>query len=248
MKYRHATLRRMLAAEYALGTLSPRARRRFDRLLADDRKLRREVAGWEQRLAVLQRSTPQAPREVVWSGIERQLQRQQRLALPAAVPITADVRPLGRWRLLALAASLAAVTLGYGLWREQAEGPHIIERVRTVRVEVPVVRPVYAALLQTTAPAQWLVLVQPQEKRLKIMAAGRYPMDANRQELALWLLDESGTPQALALLPSSGVMEMPLPMELPTPAVLAVSLEPKGGSPTGQPSGPVVSEAPLLRL
>lgn len=250
MKYRSDNLRRLLAAEYALGTLPRLARRRFERLLAGDRRLRRELAVWEQRLHLLQVPTPEAPRDVVWSGIERHLQAQQRLSLPPPLPISADPRPLRRWRALAMAASLAAIGLGAGLWQQWLEGPHIIERVRTVQVAVPVAQPLYVALLQPTPtePAQWLVTLQPGEKRLKIMASGHYPMDRAQQDLQLWLLDDSGTPRALAMLPESGVMEMPLPMPLPTQPVLAVSLEPRGGSPSGQPSGPMLSQVPMLKL
>lgn len=249
MKYRDEQLRQILAAEYALGTLPLRARRRFERLLATDRRLRRELAAWEQRLGALHGGfPPQAPRDIVWSGLEGRLQRQRAVSLPPAIPITADRRPLRLWRAGALAASLAAAALGYGLWREQAEGPQVIERVRTERVEVPVIQPVYVALLQSEAPAQWLVMIRPDRRTLTVACSGRYPMDAARQALQLWLLDEAGAAHAMGMLPDSGVAEMPLPMPLPAQPMLAVSLEPKDGSPSGQPSGPMVSQAPLLPL
>jgi anti-sigma-K factor RskA len=50
MKYRNELVREALAAEYALGTLQGRARRRFERSLKDDPALRRHVAGWSARM------------------------------------------------------------------------------------------------------------------------------------------------------------------------------------------------------
>jgi len=251
MKYRDEKLRQMLSAEYVLGTLRGAARRRFQRLLREDRALRREVAWWEGRLAGFHdRIATQAPREIVWAGIEQRLRAQKIATLPAAIPITADRRPLRFWRGWALAASVASLFLAYGLWRQLDAGPQIIERVQTVRVEVPVAQPMpYVAMLQPNAPAQWMVVVVPDRRMLKIASSGAYPLDALNQDLQLWVLDDAGEPHALAVIPASGIIEMPLPMEhMPEKPVMAVSLEPKGGSPTGKPTGPVLTTAPLLQL
>jgi anti-sigma-K factor RskA len=52
--------------------------------------------------------------------------------------------------------------------------------------------------------------------------------------------------------PASGVVQIALPVDAGTalqnvPA-LAVSLEPRGGSPTGLPTGPVLYSGPVERL
>jgi quercetin dioxygenase-like cupin family protein len=58
MNYSDPTLRDSLASEYALGTLSGAARRRFERLMAGDAALRDLVADWEQRLATIPMGLP----------------------------------------------------------------------------------------------------------------------------------------------------------------------------------------------
>lgn len=57
-RYRLPALRSALAAEYALGTLTGRARRRFTRLMVMDPALRDEVRLWKLRLAALAFSRP----------------------------------------------------------------------------------------------------------------------------------------------------------------------------------------------
>ncbi len=57
----------------------------------------------------------------------------------------------------------------------------------------------------------------------------------------LWIIPPGGAPQSLGLL-GDMPMEMPYPMP-PKGWTLAVSMEPVGGSPTGQPTGPVLMSA-----
>jgi len=86
-----------LAREYALGTLSGGARRRFERVLAQAPAAARAVAAWQERFTVLSASLPpMAPRKAVWQGLE------QRLFAPSR-------KSGGRWR--ALGGVLAGVLL-----------------------------------------------------------------------------------------------------------------------------------------
>ena len=50
MKIRNPDIRSLLAAEYALGTLQGRARRRFESLATADPELQREADRWEAHL------------------------------------------------------------------------------------------------------------------------------------------------------------------------------------------------------
>jgi anti-sigma-K factor RskA len=248
MKYQNPKLRQMLAAAYVLGTLRGAARRRFERLLQKDAALAKELRGWERRLSPLQRSfAPVAPREIVWAGIEQRINAARTVALPRARSVLEDRGPLRFWRGWAVAASLATVVLGYGLWLQLRQPPQVIEQVRTVQVLQPMP---YVALLQPNAPAQWIVLVAPARRSLKVSASGAYPIDLNTQSLQIWVLDDAGQPHPMGLMPDGNTsVELPLPdMKMPQKPVIAVSVEPKGGSPTGLPTGPVVTTAPLLQL
>ena len=65
----------------------------------------------------------------------------------------------------------------------------------------------------------------------------------------LWLIPADGKPRPVGLLHADQTVTLTLPPDLAVfaknNAVLAVSLEPPGGSPTGQPTGPVIATGKL---
>src|SRR6187399_2554402 len=93
MKSANRELLDRLAAEYVLGTLRYRARRRFERWLLSP-QVGALVKAWEDRLAGLEpQLTPVIPPANVWHGIETKLELRKR-----------ERRPAMRW--MAVAASL----------------------------------------------------------------------------------------------------------------------------------------------
>jgi anti-sigma-K factor RskA len=68
----------------------------------------------------------------------------------------------------------------------------------------------------------------------------------------LWLILPNQRPHSLGLIHPGQAMRLTIPPDLAgrlTPdAALAISLEPPGGSPTGQPTGPVIASGRLTRL
>jgi anti-sigma-K factor RskA len=68
----------------------------------------------------------------------------------------------------------------------------------------------------------------------------------------LWLIPADGKPRSLGLLRADRAVTITIPPNLMgqivSNAVLAVSLEPLGGSPTGQPTGPVIASGKLTTL
>lgn len=61
----------------------------------------------------------------------------------------------------------------------------------------------------------------------------------------LWLILPGEKPRGLGLLAVGQNFTTQIPVPQNTPMVLAISLEPPGGSPTGLPTGPVIGEAKL---
>ncbi|HEY1077615.1 MAG TPA: anti-sigma factor [Fontimonas sp.] len=243
MKIEHARLKQMLSAEYVLGTLTGRARKRFARLLQTRADLRKEVDYWELRLAGLQRGfTPQTPRAVVWAAIDKAINAQ---TVTPLAPARGKLVFFQAWSALATAASLL---LAFGLYREMQEPP---PATQIVRIEVPVIQPMpYVAVLKPgNSDAQWLVTVSPERRLIRVSSAGVYAMDHQRESLELWVIGEDGKPASLGLLPDGEQGEMVLPAGVPMPSkpMLAVSREPAGGSPTGQPTGPVILVTPAQR-
>jgi anti-sigma-K factor RskA len=227
MRYANPQLQTLLAAEYVLGTLRGRARRRFERLRATLPALAREQAYWETRLAALGlKLAPQVPPVELWRRIERLTQ-----PVPESRPALWD--RIGFWQGVALAASLAAIAMGILLRQLPAPGA-----------------PDYVGIVQAKdSQALWVVQADLQRGELRCRSAGgAYPVPSGH-DLELWLLvKDEAAPISLGVLPQQGEMVMPLKPDLAAKlaraAALAVSLEPAGGSPTGAPTGPVLFTAP----
>jgi anti-sigma-K factor RskA len=74
MNYSRPELGERLAADYALGTMPPRARRRLERAMAGDATLAATVAAWTERLAPLDEiSADEAPAARIWRTIKRRI-------------------------------------------------------------------------------------------------------------------------------------------------------------------------------
>jgi anti-sigma-K factor RskA len=76
--------------------------------------------------------------------------------------------------------------------------------------------------------------------------------ELNQRVLELWLIAPGGKPRSLGLIEAGRAIHINLPADLighvAADTTLAVSLEPPGGSPTGQPTGPVIANGKLTNL
>lgn len=258
MKLAHPELRSTLAAEYALGLMSGRARRRFEAMLARDASLREELTFWHERLAEIPAQlTPVAPRERVWTALAREVLVDENKVRPLhaerRVPPAKPVTPPGLtlWRSWALAASVASLVLAGALWREQQRSAGL-ELAMTALQDQPL--PYVATIQFAGSEARWAVSLHPEKRLMRVhLVPGSMPIDVTRRDLELWMLDAGGTPHSLGVLPKRAASaEMPLP-EMPSEALrlmtlsLAVSEEPRGGSPTGLPTGKVLGAMPAAR-
>ena len=234
MNYDDPLLRQQLAGEYVLGTLRGRARRRFERLLLADPALRDLVEDWEMKLNPLVESmAPVEPPERVWRRI------RARIAL-ARTEAPGWWNRLALWRALAATAVLAVVALGIQLARLPASA-----------VESPPTR--VAVLTGAQGQPAWLLAVVEKpgvggSLRFTVLQPQAVNPD---QSFELWLIPRGeGAPVSAGLLPPSGSGVQPLPASawhsLSRAGAVAVSLEPKGGSPTGAPTGPVLFQGALM--
>lgn len=235
MNYSNPQLRDMLAGEYVLGTLAGPARRRFEQLLREDYALRDVVSAWERRLAPLVDAVPAVtPPRRVWRNIEQRVTPRPRTRLWDRV---------GFWRPLGILASAAFVAVvGYALvvtTREAAQPP-VAKAPATEYV---------AVLNDQKAQPGWVVSATDfAHITVKVLTPSRIEADKAYQ---LWLLPgDNQPPRSLGLLPTGGAKTVAVPAELQTAMaagkVLAVSLEPAGGSPTGLPTGPVLYTGKLV--
>lgn len=243
MKYQDAKLRRMLAAEYVIGLLRGPARRRFEKLAAGDADLLREQRFWEARLgALIAAIKPVAPPERVWLDLSHQIgliEPNKVVPLKREPPAARGASP---WRIGAGLA--AAITMVVAIVVSQRGTP-----VTPPVAQTAPAAPVYVALLKIPdSTMQWTVSLNPAHSRMSVSAAGAPPTVAAGHSVELWWISAKG-PVALGVLPVSGTGAMPLPKEFTDAAgaTLAVSLEPQGGSPTGQPTGPVLTTAAVVK-
>jgi anti-sigma-K factor RskA len=222
-------LRERLAAEYALGTLRGRARERLQRWLRDDPELAAEVARWDARLAPLADALqPVAPPARVWPKIE------QRLALAKPYSVA---KPFSFWKALGLVASGAAAALVAVALLLPLRGTGVPASYIAVLSDPKTSHPVLVATAERGERVLRVTTLEP-----AIHVAGR--------SLELWALPRGGQPKSLGLV-AGEKSELKLlaaaDQSLGDVPALAVSLEPQGGSPTGQPTGPVLYTGPCVK-
>ena len=248
MKYQNAKLRRMLAAEYVLGTLRGPARRRFERLARNDAALRAEQHFWEAQLGRLTGAIrPVTPAPTVWISLQRRIAARNTVPLRRASPNQPQnqPRPAPMWRIWAGMAAAAAVVAVVMVSQQRFTPP---AATPVAQAPVTAAAPVYVAQLKVPdSTMQWTVSLSPDRGQLTVAAAGDYPQ-LGQHSMELWWISPQG-PVALGLLPVQGKGSMTLPRELTAQGgiTLAVSLEPQGGSPTGKPTGPVLTSGPAVQ-
>lgn len=232
MNYRTPERADALAAQFVLGTMPGRVRARFARLARTDRALSDAVRAWEDRLSPLAESLPAVePPAYVWPAILARLDRAAAAPEPRSVWAS-----LGLWRGLTLAGFATAIALALVLLAPPLERP---EATLVVVLAGQDARPALLASADRNG------------RLLTIKAVAPLAPGADRS-LQLWALPPQGNPRSLGLVPASGVARIALPVPAGTAlqdvSALAVSLEPRGGSPTGLPTGPVLYSGPVQRL
>lgn len=221
-----------LAAEYVLGTLKGGARRRFETLLRDDPVLRRVRDEWQARLMPMAEfASSQTPRAQVWRALERRLGIGRR---QAAWQFWRS-ESLLLWRTLGLGALAATLLMALVL--------------RSVLVDAPRVD-YLAALTDEQARTALVVTADSERGRLEVRLVNAAPVGADRS-LQLWAVPRKGNPRSLAVLAGT----VPLALDLTRDALgddvamLAVSLEPRGGSPKPEgPSGPILYKGSWVQV
>jgi len=208
------------AAEYVLGTLELDEAEAARRRLETDAAFAMEVLDWENRLAPLALLvSPVAPPAALWARIE-----DSTGGSISAVAAPAEARPandnrLRWWRATALAGlAVAAGLAGFIALR-------------------PATPPVMAVLTPYATPTPVLVAMAGPNGTIVVRPTASITIAAGK-DLELWALAAGATrPASLGVLPAAGKT---VPPGIAAGTTLLVSLEPKGGSPTGQPTGPVL--------
>ncbi|MCA8017578.1 anti-sigma factor [Burkholderia metallica] len=224
-------------AEYALGVLDADARRELEASAARDPALHATLERWQRRLAPLADDvTPVDPPARIWTRIQHDLGFITSPRPRSAAPSGGWWNSVRLWRWVGIGASAAALGL---------------LAVNVIRVDEAPPRPaaddnhyMAATLAQTDGVARWTATVDLRRARMVVVPANTPPVAADRST-ELWLIPPNAKPISLGVFASNAPASMTLPQaivaQLDARAVLAVSLEPHGGSPSGQPTGPVIA-------
>jgi anti-sigma-K factor RskA len=225
----HGEVLEQLAAEYVLGTLRGQARVRFEQYMRDSARVRQEVWFWEAQLGLLLNAVPSAP-----SLPARQWQRIEQRLWGSLAPAARG----GWWRWWAVAATAMTLLLALTLWWTPSP-----ERL-------PV--PTLATILQEQGVQRWSVSLSGDHRQLRVTSLDVMPA-GDEADYELWIVPVDGAPLSLGIiLPAQSVQNLQLTAAqsaaLASQLLLAVSLEPGGGSPTGVPTGPVLYTGVLVPI
>jgi anti-sigma-K factor RskA len=217
----------LLAAEYALGVLAGTERAAAEQRVAREPAFAGLVTDWEQRLAPWAAEIAEvAPPPQLWDRIAG--------ALPAQTQAGGLWQSIAFWRGLSFAAgALAAACLAALIYL----GPFTRQQ------------PLVAAI-EGGGHRHFVATIDTRRGTVAVVPAA-FSADATRVP-ELWLVPPDGKPRAVGLLRADQTVTLTLPPELAAlakdDAVLAVSLEPPGGSTTGLPTGPVIATGKLTFL
>ncbi len=222
----------LLAAEYVLRLLKPGEEQDFESRLLTDRGLMAAVAGWASRLSGMDDEVAEVvPHRSVKAGLTERL-------FGAEEKPRSILERLGLWQ----AVSFASLGLAAFLAWQSLQVPQPAE---------PVARgPLYVSEIAA------------EDQSLRILAV--YDSDAGRLQvnrtagqaapgraLELWAIAGDSAPVSLGVLPEGSGADVPLPAGLRAQVAgltLAISDEPPGGSPTGQPTGAVLAVGQVTEL
>ncbi|GGC98204.1 anti-sigma factor [Undibacterium terreum] len=232
-------LQQKLASEYVLGTLRGGARRRFEKWLSGDQSLQQVVRQWQSNLLPMAEFSPAAqPAPSVWAALERRLKLKASGKVEDRWAYWRNLREdLAFWRGLGMVSTAAAL---------------VLVSVLVSRQQVEPTAPLnnYVATLSDDKAQPIAVVTGDLKRRQLIVRMVAAQNIASDKSLELWAVYKDGKVRSLGLVADKGTVTLPMPdymSEEATP-LLAVTLEPKGGS--GNPdkaTGPIIFKGNWLQ-
>ena len=221
-------------AEYVIGVLDADGRALVAREVETSAQAAAAVLAWEGRLLPLVAEIPEVPPPPhVW------IRLRDALGLGTVFP-----RPRGRglwdnlplWHGIGLGASaVAAAAILLLLWRP-AGTPNAVG---------PSVGYLVSALQQESGATGWTATLDVEHGRVVVVPAASIPLESGRAP-ELWLIPRGQKPIALGMIANDHPTTIAIPAStlarIADTGLLAVSVEPLSGSPTGQPTGPVIAK------
>ena len=223
----------MLVAEFVLGTLPAQEREYVETRRREDPEVEALILQWEERLGRLAEETESVqPSPALFAKIEKALDRIESTPREAAETsnVVALRSQLNRWRWSTAIASVAALVLVAILVFQPQPSPQTQSFV--------------AVFQHNDEQPAFLLTVDLKEQRLNIRPVTAEPRPGKSYQL--WIkADELGpNPRSVGILGNDFKLDEEA-LRNYDPALLkeatfGISVEPEGGSPTGQPTGPAI--------
>lgn len=223
-----------LAAEYVLGVLPANEREVLARRIAADAGFARLVEAWEERLSPLNSGYDEieAPASVK-QALEARLFGRGVSATPKSAGM---LQSLAFWRGLAV-ASLAAFFLAIAI-------PLLLPTAKTPDTRL------VASLAGDKTDVRYLAAYDARSSEIGLshLAGDR----TAGHDFELWIIKGKEPPVSLGVIPAGSHVHLVVAAGhrslIDSGALFAISLEPRGGSPTGKPTGPVVASGDLRAM
>lgn len=232
-------LREQLSAAYVLGTLKGAARKRFEVYMTRSALIQREVGEWQDRLhPMAEFAGAVKPPARVWGAIERRINQSLGPSDSRWAFWINLHNDLAFWRGLGLVSTTAACILVAFLTTRAPE-------------TAPTAATSYVAMLADDKAQPVIVVTGDAHSHQLIARLVSHPAVEAGKSLELWAVPQKGNPRSLGLVSADGSVTLPLPdFAIPQSApVLAVSLEPKGGSPNPNgPTGPILFKGVWVQI
>ncbi|MHB8285129.1 MAG: anti-sigma factor [Caulobacteraceae bacterium] len=233
----------LTAAEYVLGVLDAPERAAAEQRIAAETAFAADVDRWTAILTPMAWAIPAlAPPARLWGRVERAVAAEIARRPSAEIIDLGLRRSLALWRTTAAsAAAIAAVLLATVMW---PHAPVVAPHAAPAQLQ-----PLLVANLQTTTHGPTFVASLDRNTReLVITPAISRPVAGRTPQL--WLIPTGGKPISMGLVSFNQPIRLAAGSAVGSAGrlTLAVSIEPLGGSRTGQPTGPVVATGVLTSL
>jgi len=227
--------RNALVAEHVLGLLSPSEHDRVGRLIENDQALRAERDFWVSRFAALNAEYEETPVPGhLYAAIEA---RAFGDVVRASRPVASFWESLMVWRGIAAGAlAVAVAAVGFNIMQPAPD----VGALTTQLV---------AALEEEGSNVKFVALYDGSGNvRLTALSGEAVP----DRDFELWAIQGGAAPVSMGVIPVSERSAVEISPEIMAGwgegSVLAITLEPEGGSPTGAPTGPVVAKGAVTKI
>ena len=231
--------RDLTAAEYVIGLLTPAEARAVEARAIDDPALAASILDWQSRLHPLTETVPSvAPPANVWARLEKEV---------AATTVVQALHLERRRKQSQLRRQLATAWENVAFWRGMSVASFVCGMALVGALLTPkllISQPAVAALTAQNAAVPAFLVMVTKDGYATVIATAAEVQPGNSLELWGWP-DGATAPVSLGVLPTTGRLRVKA--IVPVGSQLLVSSEPIGGSPSGQPTGPVVYRGRMVR-